>query len=640
MRGPGLLCAFLLILECLQPALGQDSLDVERFLQELETESVGETDLLLQVEALRRKPIALNQAGVEELLDIPFLEVAEAEAIVTYRKRHGPFRSLSQLDSVAGLPRTLLPLIKPLLTLRLPRLGPSLEYRVRTSRRLNRVAGFQQGILHNPLDVYQRLDWRPHPDWQLHLIWQKDAGETNWFDYGSLALHYRRSGFPLELFAGDFHLRWAQQLLFGPAYGTPLAVEQLSTFWPPPTRLLANTAAQESVFLRGVAGEFRVGEFLRLGTLASWRRLDGRLREDSLTVGSFDLSGFHRTPTEQSRRKNTAEQVSAVWLRSATPRWSAGILAAGMRFNRPVLRLADTLVGQQLFLSAFLKQNGPMFATALELVLQNGRYPAFQQTSKLNIGLFTYWLSTYYAHPRYWSFHGRALDEIQKNPGNEKGAALGVQARLPGRVTFAFLVRKERTIRSFDTFPRNQTCLQVLGRWQAPGTQLTVRYTYRMRIEDRPVGVDSILHIHRLRAELVEKPVSNLRLRQRVELSWTHPRVPAENAFGFATFSEVTWRPDHRWKLQLRWTQFQVPAFPYALFEYEPDVPGTFRVALLNGRGYKWFVLLSARLTPSVQLHIKYRLEYFPEAAMVGQGLAAVQGNRRRELRIQLELRE
>jgi competence protein ComEA len=50
-------------------------------------------------------PIQLdvNRAGTEALQALPGIGAARAEAIVLHRVRHGPFRSLDELDQVDGL---------------------------------------------------------------------------------------------------------------------------------------------------------------------------------------------------------------------------------------------------------------------------------------------------------------------------------------------------------------------------------------------------------------------------------------------------------------------------------------------------------------------------------------------------------
>ena len=55
--------------------------------------------------------IDVNRAGLGELLALPGLGPARAEAIILHRVRHGPFRTIDELDAVDGIgPETLLQL--------------------------------------------------------------------------------------------------------------------------------------------------------------------------------------------------------------------------------------------------------------------------------------------------------------------------------------------------------------------------------------------------------------------------------------------------------------------------------------------------------------------------------------------------
>jgi competence protein ComEA len=51
--------------------------------------------------------IDLNTAGAEELATLPGIGPVLAARIVAYRDAHGPFRSLGELDDVAGIGRAL-----------------------------------------------------------------------------------------------------------------------------------------------------------------------------------------------------------------------------------------------------------------------------------------------------------------------------------------------------------------------------------------------------------------------------------------------------------------------------------------------------------------------------------------------------
>ncbi len=63
-------------------------------------------------------PLDLNQAGRAELELLPGIGPVKAGNIISYRDKHGPFRSIDELDDVPGIGEKTIQKIGPLIDIR------------------------------------------------------------------------------------------------------------------------------------------------------------------------------------------------------------------------------------------------------------------------------------------------------------------------------------------------------------------------------------------------------------------------------------------------------------------------------------------------------------------------------------------
>jgi hypothetical protein len=147
-----------------------------------------------------------------------------------------------------------------------------------------------------------------------------------------------------------------------------------------------------------------------------------------------------------------------------------------------------------------------------------------------------------------------------------------------------------------------------------------------------------------------EQKINSLRLEQRLpvnraigiqnrlELHWAKPLEENNRYYGINFFHQVDWEYQKKWRFLFRWSVFDVPDYALRIYEFEPDLPGNFRIVLLNGRGYKFMSTLRWRPLPFAQFDFKYQQRYYPDLESVGSGLDRIETNRVHEFRMSVVL--
>lgn len=77
----------------------------------------------LLVPGLALAAVNLNTASMEELVALPGIGPAKAQAIIDYRKAHGPFKSVEELKDVKGIGAKRFEKLKPDLAVSGPNSG-------------------------------------------------------------------------------------------------------------------------------------------------------------------------------------------------------------------------------------------------------------------------------------------------------------------------------------------------------------------------------------------------------------------------------------------------------------------------------------------------------------------------------------
>ncbi len=622
----------LLCLSGTLPLHSQEFEIVDRVLQDIDLENSRQVDWLEYLWELKNNPLNLNRARVRDLLRLPFLTPQIAREIVRHRRRKGGFRSLEELKQLPGITEELYTALKPFITVQEPAPMFSATYRVQAGLTFPTPRGFERALYQDPLWLNQRFYFRRGNTLQGGIIWDKDPGESNYFDFGSYHLSWQNLPHRFRLTVGDYYLLYGAGLVYWSPFGLPLYPELLPILRIPETILRNNRSAAPTGFLRGINLSKAFGKAGIVRLFFSSRRLDATISSTDSTVSHLYLSGLHRTPGEKSKQNRLQETILGGVLEGRL-----GKARLQGLFSRN--RLRPALKGQPgAFSSSSVALQVPLgkLTYSAEWSLYNLRFPALTNQLYLERSNFRYQFTFYYYHPDYFTLRGRALGSFSQTPTNKTGAALLVRYSPWKRTRFSAYLHAYRPLRTPET-PTTVLRDYYLSVTQTfAAQQLSLRFKQKDRSLNEMLAGETEKHYYGLQLTYRLKISPEVHLQSRLESRWVTPLPPAVRPYGFSLSHQLDWRVRRTLRLLFRWTIFDVPDYEMRIYEFEPDLPGNFFLQLLNGRGYKFLVLCHWKANQQLQFHLKWQWRYYPDLTVLGSGLDLIKQNWVQQWRLSL----
>lgn len=670
----------------------------EELLDDLDPEEADLEQLADVLDDLAENPLDVNTASADELAQIPAFGPALALTLVAFRTQFGPFASLPELQAVEGITPTVYLAARPYL-----RIGqdeqvaraPASRYptfpswqalrndlRVtllqRITRRLDLGRGYDADTtrttyLGSPERIYTRARATVRNHLSLNLTLEKDPGErfgwepgraTYGYDYVSAHAALHNAGRLRTLVVGDYVATFGQGLAFwrGSAFGKGSSpVRPLVRFG---RGIIPYGSTDENAFFRGAAATLRITPDLSATVLASRRTLDANLLQPDTTafpdrvVGatSLSLSGLHRTPSELADKDAVREDLVGGALTWEVGTAQLGLTGYRSRFDRP-FQTGDALYQQFLFSgtsASFASLHGSVFLGDLLVFGEAGRAPGgtvgglggLQARLSSVVDLLV--LARHF--PRdFVSLHGYAFGERTGATQNETGYYLGLELRPTSGWRVAGYVDQYRFPWARFGVPRPSTGWDALllaehrpRRWFS--------YTVQGRTETREAGTTVTDGLGRVFDAVQPETRQSLRvhadyqfsrrLRVRARAEGVRFAAPdAADAYGVLLYQDIRWQLLRTLQADLRVALFDTDSYDARVYAYENDLLYTFAVPAFSGRGQRLYALL--RWTPYDGLLVqgKVGLTRFEDVATVGSGLDEVDGDRLRDLKLQVVYR-
>ena len=315
---------------------------LESLIENLDSDLNFDFNTLYEIYEYRlENPIHLNRTTTDELQELLFMSDIQAQSIINYRKEHGNFISIYELQAVPNLTLKDVELLTNFVTIgkdgsqyHLPfsemlKTGKH-EIFYRTERTLEQVNGQtpnedgQKAFEGNPYNYYLRYRYNADNRIKFGITAEKDSGESffrksnqSGFDFYSFHFYLNNvlKGVK-DLSIGDYTINFGQGLTAHNSFGgTKSAL--VNSIKKNRQVIRPYNSRGEAIFLRGIATRIDINDSWDLTGFFSYKEEDANISlidttdTDDLFVefSSIRQDGFHRTASE-IEDENTLNRIT------------------------------------------------------------------------------------------------------------------------------------------------------------------------------------------------------------------------------------------------------------------------------------------------------------------------------------------
>jgi len=653
----------------------------EELLLESSLEDTEDSKLLDYLEDLKKNSFDLNTVSREDLESIPFINSIIAKNIIEYRNENGSFKSKRDLLYVDGVNDRLYGLIKTYVVVKKsetdyvedddgkiykenrnenPQILKDIEfsYRTRFQQDLQTKEGFLNGQYPgSKAKIYNRLNFIYNKSkyiLQGNITTEKDAGERSITDFSSGYLEFRSSKILRTLIAGDYSLTFGQGL--GMWSGTGF-YKGSSTVDPVKKRgygLNGYSSVNESQFFRGAASDINYNNFDFI-LFYSNNYFDASIDTTLDEVSSFYFDGYHRTISEQNRKKSAKESLFGSRILFNKNNLKLGATIWTSKFSKPV-EFDST---RQLY--SFSGDNANMLSFDYDYIYNNinifGEFARSQSGIVAGLGALYISLSKFaelvflYRHyPEDFSqVHSFGFGENNGNTQNESGLYSGLSIEpFKGLEVNAYFDQFKFPYRTYSN-PASTSGNDFLTNVNyAFNKDLTLNFRYKSKNKEdtRTVQDES----GRLVKKIDNRSQTNFRLgfdyditdrfklRSRYDYVFVKYDLFGGNNKGSLFFTDLRFNPAMGVSISTRFLFFETDSYDSRLYEYEEDIRGVMSNLGLYGKGRRWYVMVKFKPLSYVEISGKYAETYMDGAKSIGTGNDLIQGDTNNKINLGMEI--
>lgn len=657
-------------------------------LAENTSEDVDYTNIFENLAFLQEHPMDLNYASIEQLEQLMMLNDFQIANLIKHREKFGKLLSVFELQAVEGYDLPLIYQMLPYVQVDrdLNRLNISMKDMIRyanqeiffrVSQNIEQQKGFSpispEELAANPNSRYlgspQRLFTRYRYKYGNYVSFgftaEKDAGEEFFkgtqkqgFDFMTGHIAIQNIGKLKSLNIGDYQAQFGQGLTFwsGFAFGKTADAMNIKRSAP---GLRAYTSVNENLYLRGAATTWRFGNieatvFGSNKTINTNASAIDSISQDLQAFSNFNLSGYHRTPSEFLDRGNIREQIAGSHIAFKKRTLQVGVTGVYYKYSAPLTRSespynAFEFRGQTAFNVGldynWIYRNFNFFGEFARSA--NGGYASTNGfIASLDPRLSFTFLHRNFAR-NYQTIYGATISEGSRNI-NEKGTYIGMVAKPIKYFTLsAYFDRWQFPWLKYlvDAPAGGYDGLVQLN--YTPSKTVDMYFRFRDRIRARNVSGEDDLdidypigqHQQNFRFDVSYKISPSFKLRNRVEfVAFNQPNQATES--GYVILQDIVYKPLGKpLTFSFRYALFDTEGYNSRIYAYESDVLYSFSIPAYYYKGSRTYLTLQYDITRKIDIWFRIAQFYYSNRDYSGSGLSEVQGNTRSDFRVQMRLK-
>jgi len=628
------------------PAFGDENDHLQELLNNAES-SITIERLIESLDVLKKNKILLNEADVDELRQLPWLNSADVQAILRYRREKGQIRSMQVLQTIIGKEKTasiaLFIRYKKELPARKTATPKAVEVDGSLYSRTFRETTARKGILNGKyagenVKLYHRAEFAvPHVS--VSLVQEKDIGEPDIADFTSLSINVSDLGLLKSAVLGNYKLNFAQGLLMGQGRYFSKGTDPSGSVRLFSKRLLPYASSSEFGFLQGAATTLKLDPF-EVTAFYSANHLDAVIN-DAGVITSFGTSGYHRTDLEISRKDNVTETISGANL---LYHYQVGHLSG--RAGGSVLRYSYPFPLDALEPGAALSSisSGTLYSVETDLSVSQVTLFAETAFSEHPDGVswiagaecqFSRALSAVVARRcygvNYFSPFAGAFAERGDGASNENGYYLGVNAKLHDRLTFGgyYDLFTFPVLGSHCQYPSDGNDIRLFMNWkQSSWLAWNIQLQHKYKEEQKNQGSSSValwsalpLVTNRVQLDCDVTLFDRLHLRTRGEVKEVVKKYLAgdQSFYGRLLYQQVGYTAGG-YGVKGRFTVFDTSDYDAAIYSYEDDLPLTSSLGVYDGRGKSLFLLATWQVMKQMKLGVRFETTWYDDRVVYSSG--------------------